>query len=151
MRPREYANEWMATLPSSRRCVSGGSVPHLVAALVEHAAIGPNQELAVLVDVGELDQVRMEAVFLAERLDRGLEGTEPGREPHLLLVGEGLVAEDEEGMLVERFPDVRPRAFVQRLAQGHAADLDAELGVQPRHAEGAGRGRDRILLNDRAR
>src|SRR6266508_619648 len=121
-------------------------VPHLVAALVDHAPVRPVHALAVLVHIGQLDQVGMQAVFLAQGLDGGLEWAEAQAEAHLLVVGQRLVAEEQEGMLVEGLPDVRPRAVVEWLAEIHARELDAEAGVEPVHLERAGRGRHRILL-----
>ncbi len=88
----------------------------------------------------------MQAVFLAQGLDGGLERSEALAEAHLLVVGQRLVVEDEQGMLVEGLPDVRPRAVVERLGEIHAEQLDTEPGMEPVHLERAGRGRHRILL-----
>src|SRR6266849_3915141 len=86
----------------------------------------------------------MQSIFLAESLDRGLERAEAQAQAHPLVVGERLAMEDEERVVVEGLPDVRPGAIVERLSQIHPADLDAEAGVQCLHRERAGGDRHRL-------
>ena len=86
--------------------------------------------------VGEVDEVRVQAVLPARRLDRLLERTEAPAEHHLRLVAEALVVEHEHGVLLERVEDPPERYLVEGRREVDARDARAETGMDrgDRHA-----------------
>ena len=113
-------------------------MPELVPGLVEHAPVRPVHEPVVVIGirVGEVDEVRVQAVLLARRLDRLLERTEAPAERHLRLVAEALVVEHEHGVLLERVEDPPERHLVEGRREVDARDARAETGMDrgDRHA-----------------
>lgn len=76
-------------------------------------------------DVVDLD-LPLRLVFLGEPL----EGTELPRKGHELVVGEALVAEAQQVVLLERVANARHRRGVQRLRQVDSQHLGAQRGRQ---------------------
>ena len=81
------------------------------------------------IDVRQIDEVRMEAVFLADGPDRPLQRPEPLAERHLLLVGQPLLREHEHGVFLERLENPGERRVVDRMDLD-ALDAGAEMRVE---------------------
>ncbi len=108
-------------------------MPEAVAERVHAAPVVGADDLAVLVEVRDVAEGLVAEAVLLERADPQLgveHAVQPLGEIELLAVGEGLVAEDEHGVLVHARPDAREGVRVLDLAQIDGTHLGGEHGME---------------------
>jgi hypothetical protein len=108
-------------------------VPELVAEIEHAAAVVAGQRLVVLIEVGDVVHADRQPPLL--RLGDVVAGgvldlAEIARERHLLVVGQLLVVEDEDGVLVHAGLDGGDVLAAERLGEVSARDLADEDGME---------------------
>ena len=118
-------------------------VPEAIAERVHAPAVVGFQDLAVLVEVRDVGERLVPEAVLAEGAAPGLGvqlAVEALGERELLVVGERLIVEDQDGVLVHPRPDLGERLGIVDLAEVDRAHLGDEVRVEL--AEGQGHGRE---------
>jgi len=133
--------------PSGEEGVLGGNgakgavgMPEAITELEEPHAILGGHDLAVLIEVGEVRDAGTEAMILRfpDVTERRvvLQGAEVEGERDLLLVGEGLLAEDEDGVPVHARLDGRHLLAADGARGVDARDIAGERALQRADGDG---------------
>src|SRR6266481_5419756 len=108
----------------------GIRMPQLVAEIERAPAVVARQQVALLIEIGNVAHLDAEPALIEPRHVVGgveLDFAERFGERDLLVVGQRLIVEQQYGMAVHGGMDVRRRSGIERCAQIDAGDLGDEL------------------------